>query len=426
MPLALNSSIPWANSTRHIAGGFAINAVLGLLTCHALAADTPATSGQELPKPRVEQARPQSAVSHTVKGQLTPERVRDRADLLKKGESALAQLDLQTAVTAFDRAAQIQHAADTEMGLMRTYMQAGEYSRALAFGAHTAGAHLDVEGGTALYAWLLHVGGQRVVAKRLLMDAQTRKPGQPVIVGVLDQLKTVRPLASGALLRPPTRLAPYGDMAGLSQAARAVGSGVLIDGGKHALVAAASVDKAQSLWLRNGLGQLAKARALRPLGSTGVVLLQLDKPLPADPGFSLAARDAFAGSIGHAVEYVVSVDAAPRWPLLYTGFMGKELEKSEQRALGIDVPKSPHGGPVFDNAGQFIGLALPSGPGQDQLVPLSQLQKALGAMLGKTADNNASAGSAPTASAPKKIASLSADKIYEAALRTALVLITAP
>ena len=54
------------------------------------------------------------------------------------------------------------HAADTEIALVRGHMQAGDYRRALAFGAHTAGAHLDVVGGSLLYVWLLHAGGQLI------------------------------------------------------------------------------------------------------------------------------------------------------------------------------------------------------------------------------------------------------------------------
>ncbi len=47
-------------------------------------------------------------------------------------------------------------------------MQAGEYRRALSFGAHAAGAHRDFPAATALYAWLLYVGGQDAFAARRL------------------------------------------------------------------------------------------------------------------------------------------------------------------------------------------------------------------------------------------------------------------
>jgi hypothetical protein len=66
-----------------------------------------------------------------------------RDALLKIGEKALAGLDIERAYQYFERASLMQHAADAEMGLVRTAMQQGAYRRALAFAAHVAGAHLD-------------------------------------------------------------------------------------------------------------------------------------------------------------------------------------------------------------------------------------------------------------------------------------------
>ena len=58
------------------------------------------------------------------------------------------------------------HAPDTEAAQVRAHMQAGDYRRALAFGAHAASAHRrDWPAGTALYAWLLQAGGQAAAAR---------------------------------------------------------------------------------------------------------------------------------------------------------------------------------------------------------------------------------------------------------------------
>ena len=88
---------------------------------------------------------------------------------------------------------------------------------------------------------------------------------------------------------------------------------------------------------------------------------------------------------------------------------------SGARLLGIDMPAGPRGGPVFDGAGQFIGLALPGifGKGGDRLVAASQLNRALGSVL-----VFAPATAGPTPREP-------VDKIYEASLRSALQVITA-
>ena len=120
---------------------------------------------------------------------ISPERLKEKAQLLATGEAALARIDLDAALQAFDRAASIQHAADTEMALVRTYLQAGQYRRALASGAHTAGAHLDVVAGSALYAWLLNTGGQTTA------DLQSRKPVDAIYETALKttlQLITLR------------------------------------------------------------------------------------------------------------------------------------------------------------------------------------------------------------------------------------------
>lgn len=75
------------------------------------------------------------------------QRSSERSALLAQGESALARGDVGNALAAFERAALMLHAADTEMALVRTYMQAGEYRRAVSFSAHTAGAHRQAVAG---------------------------------------------------------------------------------------------------------------------------------------------------------------------------------------------------------------------------------------------------------------------------------------
>jgi hypothetical protein len=142
---------------------------------------------------------------------LSSARLQQRAQLLKNGEAALARLDVTGALDSFERAALILHAPDTEIALIRSYMQAGDYRRALAFGAHTAGAHLDEAGGSLLYAWLLHIGGQPAIAQRQLTETGARIPENAVVRAVMQQLNSGAPIATSQLLALPTRLAPYGN-----------------------------------------------------------------------------------------------------------------------------------------------------------------------------------------------------------------------
>jgi hypothetical protein len=336
-------------------------------------------------------------------------RMLERAELLQRGEHALIRIDIEAAQQAFDRAALILHAADSEMGLTRTYMQGGEYRRALAFSAHTAGAHPDVAGGIAMYAWLLHIGGQVSASQRLLDDAETRMPANPLLGAVRRQLRSTAPLPTGDLLAVPARLAPYGSSTGLSPWARVAGSGIVSADGRKVLVPISTLTTASTIWVRNGLGHLRRAMVERRLVTANLAVLQLEKALPVDPDFLVATTDAFPGSVAFAVEYVASSDAAPRWPLLTSGFLGQPLPRDNQRQLGIAMGNGPRGGPVFDAGGRLIGIAVRSPGGADQLVLASQLRKAVGELVGP--------------SSPPVNARVPLDRIYEAALRTTVQVI---
>ena len=321
---------------------------------------------RQLMEQRAQRATPPEATGLSANSQAAPvgpsaARLQERAQLLQSGESALARLEVDRALQAFERAALILHAADTEIALVRAYMQGGEYRRALAFGAHTAGAHLDVVGGSALYAWLLHIGGQPAIAQRLLKETQARIPGNPLVMRVNQQLQTGTPLATRAtpeLLVLPTRLAPYGSAQKLPANAAVVGSGLLLLGGKQALVPLSLLPHSGRLWLRNGLGQLSAARLVRRLPSAEVALLQLQSPLPFAADLVAHTGPAFPGSVGLAVEYGAAPEAMPAWPLLRTGFLGGFAANGNERNLGIEMPPGARGGPVFDAAGRFVGVAL--------------------------------------------------------------------
>jgi hypothetical protein len=339
-------------------------------------------------------------------------RLQERSALLALGEAALARSDADAAQQAFERAALIQHAADTEMGLVRTSMQQGQYRRALAFGAHTAGAHLDVVGGSALYAWLLHLGGQAAVAQRLLTDATARAPTQPLLVAVQKQLLADAPLASGLLLQTPVRMAPYGPLAGLPKGARVVGTGLLAGGGLMALLPKGTLGKSTKVWVRNGLGQMALAHIDRKFSDLGIVALRLRTALPLVEPLQLAPGDAFPGSVAYVVEYAPSHDATPQWPALHTGFLGSPLASHAARPLGITLSPGPRGGPVFDDGGRLVGMAVRQSGATDQLVLASRLLERIGAAL----------GSATTAAQRQRT---SVDQVYESALRSTLQIIAA-
>ena len=346
-----------------------------------------------------------------------------RAQLLHDGESALARGDTAGATASFERAAAMLHAADTEMALVRAAMQAGAYRQALAFCAHTAGAHHDAADASALYAWLLQAGGQGAYAARVLDEAGVLAPDDEVLAEARRQLQSAAPRATPLLLQLPHRIAPRAVMLGgqpaIDAGAVTAGSGVLVDAGRRALVPLSAVRQATGLWPRNGLGLTTRAEVETADETLGLALLRLAVPLDPGPvadGLRMAARDPFPGSPGFAVEFHAGAQADPGWPWLQLGFLGSPQGASGARRLGITLPPGePRGGPVFDAAGRLAGIVVAGGDGADRWLPPSLLHGALGEPIGIAA-------AAPEPAGPS--ARLQPDEVYERSLRVALQLIT--
>ena len=387
--------------------------------------------------------------------------------LVRTSEQALARGDTAAAQLGFERAAAMRHAAEIEMGLVRTAMQAGAYREALAVGAHTAGGHLDEPASSVLYAWLLRVGGQGVVAERVLSDALRRAPLDAVALATRAAFDAglVAPPA-GVLLALPHRVAPQPHLlagqAALLPGTRNVAAGVLLDGGRYALVplaawaptpaapGAASTGAAPKLWLRNGLGQTTEAvvdaAAQAPFAPLGLTLLRLLAPLPMPESLletatsegaiaapsQLAPRDPFAGSSGFALAYPVSADAALAWPTLHAGFLGSAAPRPGFRQLGFDVPSGPLGGPVFDAAGRVAGIAVgnAAGPGSTahaSMLPVSLWREAVAvAVTAAVAVAVPSAPTTGTVAVAGPPARMPADEVYERGLKIALQLLVGP
>jgi S1-C subfamily serine protease len=253
-------------------------------------------------------------------------------------------------------------------------MQAGEYRRALGFIPHAAGEHVDTPAGTALYAWLLQIGGQSHFARVVLEEARRRAPAEPILRQAQATLSDAWPTPSGALLDVPWRVAPYAWGAKVPQTARVLGSGVLIDRGRAALVPTRVIDGAVHLWVRNALGQTAQASIGEQLDEVPLTLLRLAEPLAPPPAFLSAAREPFGGSPAYALEYSTGAGDLAAWPLLQPGFFGSVSRDGGTRPLGISLPPGPRGGPVFDAAGQLVGVAFVDNANIDRVVFASKLR----------------------------------------------------
>jgi hypothetical protein len=364
----------------------------------------------------------------------TPQSLAERRHLLDLGEASLAAGDIDGARRAFEQAANMAHMAEIELGMLRTQMQAGEYRQALAFAAHTAGVHLDDVEGAVFYAWLLNLGGQVAVADRTIQQAEARVPDHAALRAVRQRWQAGSPLASGDLLKPPGRLAPFSTGVVVDPRAQVVASALLLADGRHALVPRAALPDSGQIWVRNGLGQTVTATmAARKGGHDGapapdqalgnvpaLALLELGAALPVAGGEIVPPRDPFAGSPAFALDYPLDATGQPAWPVMRAGFLGSPVAgtaATDLRRLGVALPgQGVRGGPVYDQGGRLLGLVLGAGAGAseaaDRMIPVSMLRSQFGERFGAQA-------------LELRPPQVSADELYERAMKTTLQVLVA-
>ena len=344
-------------------------------------------------------------------------RVPQRIALLARAQLELERGDAGQALDDFERAAMMLHAADAELGLIRAAMQDGQYRRALAFCAHTAGEHTDDPDGGALYAWLLRIGGQGGLAAQVLADTRAQAPDDAIAAAVESAFAATPPVASGVLLQPLHRMAPWPVVVDSSSpppaTARFVSNGVLVDDGIAALVPLSSIEGAAGarLWVRNGLGQASEATVAprgEGLASRGLVRLELRSPLPVAASLQASGRAPFAGSPGFSMQF--GSGSGPAWPVLTQGFLGTLVGDTGVRRLGFAAPP---GAAVLDAHGSLIGITLASTDGPATWLPVPSAAPSQAATVPAPPP-----GVAPALTAP--------DEIYEAGLRRALQVLAAP
>ena len=347
---------------------------------------------------------------HVEAGNATAGILAKRVALMKQGTADLALGNTAAATAAFESAVSMAHAPDAELGLVRGAMQAGQFRQALSISAHTAGAHQEEPEGAALYVLLLHLSGQDAAARRILRGALARRPDDALLLQVQ---RSIEPDMATLTAKPgaASTFAPYSLPPLKSATATMSGSGVLIDGGRHALVPLASVVHARKIWLRNGLGQLRKAVIKHRVGMDGMALLALDQALPLFDGFNIAAKDPFPGSVVYSAEYPTMHDALPQWPLLLHGFLGTPVVKGQNWELGLTLPGGSSGGPVFDASGSLAGIAVPKPHGKPMFLPVSRFKRVLGDRLGPVA---------PPLGGPR----IAVEIAYEKAMRAAVQVLT--
>ena len=379
---------------------------------------------------RAEPALGGSAAAAITDGRIgNPVLMRERSERLLAAERVLATGDAAAALAQFEQAAMMLHAPDTEVGIVRSAMQMGQYRRALAFASHTAGAHLEAPAAAGLYAWLLRLGGQDAYAALVLEAAFQRNGTDPVLVATRRALAEPRPQVPPELLVTPYRFAPYewreaGDgrltrAVSRSETARSAGTAFLIDGGRRALAPLKSVDGAGAIQVRSALGQTRVALIDVRLDGLGLALLQLDSPFAlassSDAESATATGDPWAGSPGYVIGYATGERGGPAWPWLQAGFFGEAASAHGPR-LGI-ASVGPGGAVVFDADGRWAGIAL-GADADGRWIPVSALRKELALLDDRPCVSCASSPSASAefaaAAAPGHRPGL--DAVYERAM----------
>jgi hypothetical protein len=280
----------------------------------------------------------------------------DVARLVAAGEEALRAGDAAAAASLFEHAAEREHSSDIERGIVLAHMQGGHYRRALAFAAHVARSHPQVEG-SMLFAQLLDAGGQPQLARRVLSRAERLESGSTA------PPKTFGPAASGVIA---------------SLQAKTVATGAVIDAGLHVAVPAAALPSSeQPLWVRDGLGRTANATRLRDAPDLGLALLRIDEPWLDTPAPLATDRPAFAGSVVHVMAHASTAPHAA-WPVLRSGFL--RTEGRTDGALGVPRVDAQRmqGGAVFDAQGRWMGVWVEPEGGGGVLVPAQALMSRFG------------------------------------------------
>ena len=345
---------------------------------------------------------------------------------LDAARQALSKGDAARAAGLYEALAQQGESLEAEVGLIRASLQAGEFRKAVAYANLTAGEHPESGEAPALLAFLNDRAGRTEQAVAALKKLQSTRPddwvpiaahadilidrlapaearaviegwnarhpgaARPELTRLLMRARVAEGTESGAAPKttPVNRAATeYAEgwavpsFQTLPLAGRRIvgaGNGVVVDGGKSVLTYAGVLGpSAHELLIRNGLGQLRRARVERLDRSKELIQVRLTEPFPAT---SSIPQDQVSSPEGvrfcFALGFSVPRSADPAYPAIAPGLVfradtgvGGLMQITSALGSGHD------GAPVFDARGKLIGLALGAG---DHQIAGQDLRKNLG------------------------------------------------
>jgi hypothetical protein len=261
------------------------------------------------------------------------------ASLMRAAERALRSGRPNEAAGLFERASRLDDVSATaELGMMRSYLQAGDYAHALAWGRLVAGEHRQ---SPEAEAWADAVDAlARPAAAKAAAAGSPPLPG-PATDGQAFDAENAERLGCGLLDAPHRRLLMPPALA------QRVAAGAALP------------------WIVDGTGT-----PWRMTDAEGSV--RCEAPAEAEP---TAAGRAPAPQVGRALPgrpvLLLHPAVAGAWPRLAPGLL--TFPAAGERLLGLASagPAAPEGSPVFDACGRWLGWAVgghlepAAAPGED-------------------------------------------------------------
>lgn len=140
------------------------------------------------------------------------------------------------------------------------------------------------------------------------------------------------------------------------------GSGFIVNDGTHVVTNRHVIEGGFTFAVRNGLGEVRKAELLDVAAKDDLAVLRLEKPFPVDYSIPFAGMiDPRPGRIAVVMGYPMGGTLGMSQPALTEGVVSKITGLGENPTifqLTSKLNKGNSGGPVFDNRGNLIGVAV--------------------------------------------------------------------
>jgi len=138
------------------------------------------------------------------------------------------------------------------------------------------------------------------------------------------------------------------------------GSGFIIDGGERVVTNAHVVGDARQLIVRNGIGQVRKARVEVISKEDDLAILRLDAPYPSHWAIPRERiEEPRPGRSCYVLGYPLAGTLGSTWPALTSGLVSRtDGGKGGMMQITAALNSGNSGGPVVDDQGRLIGIVV--------------------------------------------------------------------